>query len=244
MRRALPLCLALAACGPAPPASSSEARGAGGEHDRSDHGDHASCHPGAHGGHGAGHHHDFADVERFAAIFDDPARDEWQRPDEVVALLALSPGMVVADLGAGTGYFAPHLSRAVGPSGRVLALDVEPAMVEHMRGRFAEAGLANAEARSVAPDDPGFAPASVDRVLVVDTWHHIEARERYAERLRAALRPGGFVLVVDFTRESPHGPPPELRLSAAQVVSELERGGLRARVLEESLPYQYAVRAE
>lgn len=237
MRRLLPLFAAiLLACG-APEAPHA--------HPHAEH-DHASGHPGAreHEHHGQGHHHDFSDVERFAAIFDDPGRDEWQRPADIVSMLELAPGMVVADLGAGTGYFIPHLAPAVGPTGRVLALDVEPAMVEHMRERIATAGLSNAEARAVAPDDPGLEPASVDRILIVDTWHHISDRERYAARLRAALRPGGYVLVVDFTPESPQGPPPAMRLTAATVVSELESAGLTARVVEEPLPYQYVVRAE
>lgn len=218
--------------------------------------DHASGHPGAHraehhghheepGGHGhdhaGGHHHDFSDVERFAAIFDDPERDEWQRPEQVVALLELSPGATVADVGAGTGYFAPRLSRAVGPDGRVLALDVEPNMVAHMQERFDEAGLDNAEARVVEPSDPGL--ESVDRVLIVDTWHHIEDRGAYAARLREGLAPGGFVLVIDFTADSPHGPPPEMRLTAEQIAAELREGGLEVDVVEETLPYQYAVRA-
>ena len=160
----------------------------------------------------------------------------------MVARLALAPGAVVADLGAGTGYFLPHLSAAVGASGRVLALDTEPAMVAHMERRLREAGLENAEARHVAPDDPGLAPGSVDRVLVVDTWHHLEDRARYARRLAEALREGGFVLVVDFTEQSPHGPPPSMRLSAEAVRRELAEGGLAAEVLEAPLPYQFVVR--
>jgi SAM-dependent methyltransferase len=208
--------------------------------------DHAAGHPGAHGHHGHhgahGGHHDFSDVARFAAIFDDPERDAWQRPAEVSALLLIEPGMTVADLGAGTGYFAPHLASAVGPSGHVLALDTEPNMVEHMRERVREAGLPNVEPRVVAPDDPGLAPGSADRVLIVDTWHHIEARDAYAAKLREALRPGGFVLVVDFTRESPHGPPPGMRLDAETVSAELRAGGLDVELVEETLPYQYAVR--
>lgn len=205
--------------------------------------DHAAEHPGAeHARHEGGHRHDFSDVERFAAIFDDPARDEWQRPGEVVALLDAAPGMIVADLGAGTGYFEPHLARAVGGEGRVLALDVEPTMVAHMRERFAEAGLANVEARRVAPDDPGLARHGVDRILIVDTWHHIAHRERYAAKLRDGLRPGGSVLVVDFTSDSPHGPPEPMRLPAAAVAAELAAGGLAVEILSETLPFQYAVR--
>ncbi|HJL15122.1 MAG TPA: methyltransferase domain-containing protein [Sandaracinaceae bacterium LLY-WYZ-13_1] len=244
LTRLHPACLALIllACGGADdePAAPEQRETAGGH-------DHASGHPGAAHGHGhhdhAAHRHDFSDVERFAAIFDDPERDEWQRPAEVVALLALDEGMTVVDLGAGTGYFVPHLAAAVGPSGRVLALDVEEAMVAHMRERFDEAGLEHAEARTVAPDDPGLEPASVDRILVVDTWHHVAEREAYAARLRETLRPGGTVTVVDFTADSPRGPPPAMRLTADEVSAELAAGGLEPAVLEESLPWQYVVRA-
>jgi SAM-dependent methyltransferase len=205
--------------------------------------DHAAGHPHAHGGAHVAQHHDFSDVDRFARIFDDPTRDEWQRPADVVQLLELREGMTVVDLGAGTGYFLARLSSAVGRPGRVLALDVEPAMVAHMERRAGEAGLTNVEARAVEPDDPGLAPASVDRILIVDTWHHVEARERYAARLFDALRPGGFVLVIDFTEESPHGPPPELRVRAAVAARELRSAGLDATLVTERLPYQYAVRA-
>ena len=209
------------------------------------HADHGAGHPGAHG-HGGGHaahQHDFSDAERWAALFDDPERDEWQRPGHVVELLALEPGMTVADLGAGTGYFLPHLAPAVGAEGTVLALDVEPNMVEHMRERVDENDIQGVEPRVVQPDDPGLAAGSVDRVLIVNTWHHISDREEYGRKLREGLRPGGFVLVVDFTRDSPHGPPPEMRLPAQAVADELAAAGLETAVVEESLPYQYAVRA-
>lgn len=205
---------------------------------------HGADHPGGaeHAPH-AGHHHDFSDAERWAELFDDPERDAWQRPTEIVELLAIEPGMTVVDLGAGTGYFLPHLAPAVGDHGSVVALDVEEAMVEHMRRRIAEQGIARAEARVVSPDDPGLAPGSVDRILIVDTWHHIGDREAYAAKLREALEPGGFVLVIDFTPDSPHGPPPAMRLPSATVAAELRAGGLEPTLLSETLPYQYAVRA-
>lgn len=151
--------------------------------------------------------------------------------------------MTVADLGAGTGYFLPHLAAAVGPSGRILALDVEPGMVAHLQRRIRDAGLGQAEAREVAPDDPGLAPASVDRLLIVDTWHHIGDRERYAAHLRESLRPGGVLVVVDFTPESPHGPPPAMRIPASVVERELATAGFRTEVLATELPHQYVVRA-
>lgn len=187
---------------------------------------------------------DFSNAQKFSKHFDDPARDAWQRPAEVMALLHIEPGSVVADIGAGTGYFVEHLSRAVGPNGTVLALDVEPNMVSFVEKRAQERGLANVTARVVKYDDPGLGASSVARVLIVNTWHHIDDRSRYAQKLAAALAPNGEVWVIDFTLESELGPPARHRLAPAQVVRELEAGGLRAEVVaDERLPNQYVVRA-
>jgi ubiquinone/menaquinone biosynthesis C-methylase UbiE len=197
---------------------------------------------GIHHPHGR-HVHDFSRVDEFVPLFEGPERDAWQRPADVVELLQIAPGATVVDLGAGTGYFLPHLARA-GEGVHVLGLDVEPAMVEHMRERIRTEELANVEARVCVTDDPGLSDASVDRVLVVNTWHHIADRASYAARLHRALRPGGFVLVVDFTPEAAHGPPPEMRLTPEAVIAELAAGGLDAvEVVDESLPDQYVVRA-
>jgi ubiquinone/menaquinone biosynthesis C-methylase UbiE len=188
---------------------------------------------------------DFSDTERYAKNFDSAERDAWQRPADVVSALALKAGDVVADIGSGTGYFEPWLSRAVGSSGRVLALDVEPQMVEHLKQRAQQEGLLNVESRLVAPDDPGLPAASVDRILIVNTWHHIDARTPYAEKLSRVLKPGGEIWIVDFTPESDLGPPPAHRITSAAVVAELIRAGLSAEVVEhENLPKQYLVRAK
>jgi len=187
------------------------------------------------------YHHRFEHAEHWASQFDDPTRDSWQAPERVVAAMRLAPGMVVADVGAGTGYFEGHLSRAVGQSGKVLALDVEPEMVRHLQHRAASEQLANVEARQVAPDSPGLESASVDRVLIVDTWHHMDGRPAYAARLAAALKPGGEVVIVDFRREAHQGPPPEHRVEPAEVVRVLTEAGLSARVVEVGLTEQYVV---
>ena len=187
-------------------------------------------------------HHRFDDAEHYARSFDNPRRDPWQKPAEVVKLLALAPGHTVVDLGAGTGYFLPHLAPAVQPGGRVLGLDVEPNMVAYMEKRIARERITGAEARAVAAGDPGLAAGSVDRVLVVNTWHHLDGRVEYARKLHQALRPGGFVLVVDYTMETRRGPPPAARLAPDVVAGELTRAGFDAEVVEESLPEQYVVR--
>jgi SAM-dependent methyltransferase len=200
--------------------------------------------PHAHSGGADGFHKDFSDADRFAKHFDDPERDAWQRPTEVIAQLHLEPGQVVVDLGAGTGYFLPALSRAVGPEGRVLALDVEPKMIEHLGRRVQEQGLGNVTPRQVAADDPGLDEGSVARVLIVNTWHHLDDRAEYARKLARALAPDGEILIVDFTLDSDLGPPARHRLAPGQVVAELQGGGLRAEVIEpEQLPKQYLVRA-
>jgi ubiquinone/menaquinone biosynthesis C-methylase UbiE len=202
------------------------------------------AHPHAEHHHGAqGYHMDFSEVERFARHFDSPDRDAWQKPAEVVRLLDLRPGQVVADIGAGTGYFLSYWSKAVGGQGRVLALDVEPNMVEYMKRRARHAGWGNVEALVVAPDDPGLPPGGVDRIVIVDTWHHIDDRPAYTAKLLRALRPGGSVVVVDFTLESDLGPPAGHRLTPEQVEKELAAGGLAAQIdRTETLPKQYVVR--
>lgn len=203
--------------------------------------------PHHHQHHGPGHHHDgplvhrFDNAEQWAKDFDNPERDAWQKPAAVVTALRITPGMSVADVGAGTGYFLPHLSRAVGPKGKVLGLDIEADMVAYMAKRAAREGLGNVEPRLVALDDPKLAPGSVDRVLIVDTWHHIDHRVAYARKLAAALAPGGAVYIVDFKRDAKRGPPPEHRITPEQAMDELKQAGLVPEVVDVALPDQYVV---
>lgn len=212
-------------------------------HAEKEHAEHA--HAGHAGGdlHSPGFRHRFEDAERWAEIFDAPERADWQRPDEVVRLMGVEPGMTVADLGAGTGFFLGPLAKAVGPSGRVVGLDVEAEMVAHMTRRAEGEGWTQVEARTVATDDPGLARGSVDRVLIVNTWHHIDDRPAYGAKLAASLRPGGALYVVDYTLDSEQGPPKAHRLPPERVVRELEAAGFAARIVEETLPRQYVVEA-
>jgi len=192
--------------------------------------------------HARGHHHRFDDAASWSKVFDDPARDAWQKPARVVELLGLEKGMTVADVGAGTGYFEPYLSRAVGPEGRVLAVDLEPDMVKWLDERARREGLANVRAVQADAADPKLPDGAVDRILVVDTWHHIDDRAAYARKLARALKPGGAVTIVDFTKESPHGPPPRARLSPEEVMGDLRGGGLEPTVIAgASLPHQFVV---
>jgi predicted methyltransferase len=185
--------------------------------------------------------HDFSDVQHFARDFDAKTRDAWQKPEDVLRLLSVQRGQRVADLGAGTGYFLAPLCDAVGPRGHVLALDAEPNMVQHLAQRIASEQRTNAEARQVTEGDPGLAEGSVDRILVVNAWHHLEGRLAYAAKLARALAPGGVLGIVDFDVESDIGPPPAMRLSAAQVAAELRAAGLTVDIVTGELPKQYVV---
>jgi cyclopropane fatty-acyl-phospholipid synthase-like methyltransferase len=209
-----------------------------------DHGRHGHGHHGHHSGHPASHddstaayHHRFDDVARWAQEFESPERNAWQRPDDVIAALQLAPDARVADIGAGTGYFAVRLARAT-PRGRVWAVDVEPSMVTWMRDRARREGIENLFPVLATPDDP-MLPEAVDRVLVVDTWHHIEHRRAYFQRLRGWVRPGGLVAIVDFLRDSPSGPPPEHRVPPEEVRNDMQAAGYVFERAVEGLPRQY-----
>jgi uncharacterized protein (DUF952 family)/SAM-dependent methyltransferase len=190
---------------------------------------------------GEGYWHDFRDAAQWHEVFAAPSRDEWQRPRQVISLMGISPGMTVADIGAGTGYFTEHLSEAVGPEGTAIGLDLEPSRVEFIRQRAEQEGWRNVQAHLVGPDAPTLDASSVDRVLIVNTWHHIAQRAAYAARLREALRPGGAVFVVDYTREAERGPPVDHLVLPEEVAAELEAGGLRPEIIEGTLPDQFVV---
>ena len=195
-----------------------------------------AAHPPGHPG-GDHYHRRFEGAEHWARIFDDPARDAWQKPDEVIAALALPPSARVADLGAGTGYFAVRIARRV-PAGAVYALDVEEDMVRYLGERAAREGLANLTPVLATPAEPRI-PEPVDLVLVVDTYHHIGDRVGYFRRLADSLRPGGRLVIIDFTRESPMGPPLEHRIAPEIVAQELAQAGYAQSQAHSLLPNQY-----
>jgi len=184
-----------------------------------------------------GHQHSFAGAEKWAAEFDDPKRDAWQKPHEVIQALALSDGAVVADIGAGTGYFSVRLARMVSAS-RIYAVDTEPDMVRYLGERAKREGLKNVVAVRAKAGDARL-PAKADLALLVDVYHHIDARARYFAALRAHLRPGGRVAIVD----------PQLHQLSSSMWSKLidpERYGIILRGAgyelaqrHEFLPYQY-----
>jgi len=190
--------------------------------------------------HDATSRHSFADVDHWVSVFDDPARDEWQKPAAVVRALEIGPGMTVADLGAGTGYFSRYLAAAVGRSGSVLAVDPEPNMVAYLRARAEREHTDNVVPILASADNPRLPVGSVDVVLIVDTYHHLDDRLTYLRGLQRFLRSRGRVAVIDWhKRELPVGPPLEHKLAREQVVEEMKAAGYALVGEPGLLPYQY-----
>ena len=185
-------------------------------------------------------HHRHGDPMAYVASLDDPARDEYQKPDEVLKALALRPGDVVADIGAGSGYFTLRFARAVGEAGRVYAVDVSPDMVRHLNRRLRDAGIRNVVPVLSDPDDPLLPDASVDRFVIVDTWHHVEDQAKYLGLLKRMLKPRGQVVHIDFQkRELPVGPPPGMKIAREDLVKQMEGAGFGLVAEHTFLPYQY-----
>jgi ubiquinone/menaquinone biosynthesis C-methylase UbiE len=180
------------------------------------------------------------DSSAYIAFLDDPARDAYQKPDEVMKALALRPGEVVADIGAGSGYFTVRFARAVGDTGRVYAVDISPDMIRHLNRRIRDAGIRNVVTVLSEPDDPLLPEASVDRFVIVDTWHHIEDKEGYLARLKRILKPRGQVVHIDFQkRDLPVGPPLGMKIAREDLVKQMEDAGFRLAGEHTLLPYQY-----
>jgi len=183
------------------------------------------------------HEHSFSGAEHWAKVFDDPGRDVWQMPHKVIETLALKPDAAVADIGAGTGYFAVRLAHSV-PRGRVYAVDIEPDMVKYLAERAKRQGADNVTAVAGAPDDARL-PGKVDLAIMVDTYHHIGQRETYFRKLALSLKPGARVAIIDFNAKSKIGPPPAQRIEAKRVVAEMAKAGYGLQGEHTFLPNQY-----
>jgi SAM-dependent methyltransferase len=183
------------------------------------------------------HQHSFGGAEQWAQEFDDPKRDAWQKPHEVIQALALKPDAVIADIGSGTGYFSVRLAHMV-PKGRVYGVDIEPDMVKYLAERAKREGLKNLIAVTGAPGDP-LLPEKVDLILMVDTYHHIEDRDRYFRTLHDSLKPGGRIAIIDFRMDSPDGPPKSARSTSDGIKAELNRVDYTLIQEHAFLPNQY-----
>ncbi len=180
------------------------------------------------------------DAKAYIAMLDDPARDAYQKPREVITALNLKPGEVIADIGAGSGYFTFRFARHVGDTGRIYAVDISPDMIVHLNRRIRDLGLKNVVTILAAPDDPLLSDASIDRFFICDTWHHIGNHPHYLALMKKMLKPGGQVVMIDFKKaRTPVGPPLEMRIDRDDLVKEMKANGFRLEAEHTFLPHQY-----
>lgn len=172
-------------------------------------------------------------------LLEGPDRDAWQRPEQIMDHLGIAEGSVVADLGAGGGWFTIRLARRVGPNGRVYAQDIQPEMIGAIKRRVDREGLKNVDTVLGTTADPQL-PAPVDVVLIVDTYHEMDDPQTLLRKVRASLKPGGRVGIVEFTKNG-HGPGPamEERADPERVIRDAQAAGLRLESRGNFLRYQY-----
>lgn len=178
-------------------------------------------------------HHPPRSAAEYAHVLNDPGRDEWQKPHAVIEALAVKPDEAIADIGAGTGYFALRFARH---AGKVYAVDID----EKLLAMTKEGAPANLVTVLAAPDDPRLPEKSVDTIFFCDVLHHIGNRAAYLPKLLRALKVGGRVVDIDFYKKPlPVGPPPEMKLSEDEVVAEFKAAGFRLAKKLDLLSYQY-----
>lgn len=179
------------------------------------------------------------DPKAYIAALEDPKRDAYQKPHQVLEALGIKEGEIVADIGAGSGYFTMRLAHHVGPAGRVYAVDVSPDMIRHLDARVRDAGLLNVSTILAPPDDPRL-PQPVDRFVIVDVWHHVEDQAGYLAKMKKALKPGGQIVMIDFhKRDLPVGPPAGMKIAREDLLKQMQQNGFRLAAEHTFLPYQY-----
>jgi len=173
-------------------------------------------------------------------LLDAPDRDLWQRPDQIMDAMAIADASVVADIGAGSGWFTIRLARRVGPQGLVYAEDVQRDMITAISRRVGREGLSNVRPQLGLKNDPRLPERSLDAALLVDAYHEIEDRVGVLRNLARALKPQGRIGVIDFKLDGTGpGPEPDERVSPDVVVKDAEEAGLKLIRQEPFLPYQY-----
>lgn len=180
------------------------------------------------------------DPNAYIEALEDPKRDAYQKPHEVLSALGLKPGEVIADIGAGSGYFTFRLARHVGDKGRVYAVDVSPDMILHINRRIRELKVTNVISILADPDDPLLPDSTINRFFFSDSWHHIENQTKYLTLIKRMLKSGGEVIMIDFQKKDlPFGPPLEMKIAREDLIKQMESSGFRLLKEYRFLPYQY-----
>lgn len=200
-----------------------------------------ACDSSSHDGEKANNHMHKNSFEELAKKFEDPERENWQKPDLVIEKLGDINGKKIADIGAGTGYFSRRLAKR---GASVIAIDVNEGFLNYINANSPDS--LNIVTRKVQFDGPELDSAEVDAVIVVDTYHHIENRHNYFRDVWRGMKAGGQLMIVDFKKiETPHGPPIDMKIEGFEVMRELQKAGFIKVVIDtKTLDYQYIIVAK
>ncbi len=184
-----------------------------------------------------------ADIKQYLEHLDSPERDQYQKPSEVIEALGVKPGMTVADVGSGSGYFTRRFVEAVTASGKVYAIDVEPEMLAYAKDSLEHLHVPfSAEFILARPDDPKLPTGAVDLIFLCNVFHHLDDRATYFSKVTSALKPGGRVAIIDFYHDERSGNvgfPRKHLVPREQVIEEMTKAGYRLLREHSLLPRQY-----
>jgi ubiquinone/menaquinone biosynthesis C-methylase UbiE len=167
-------------------------------------------------------------------------REQEERCSLLLANLGVKPGMTVCDMGCGNGFYSIQLGKMVGPEGRVLAVDVQPQMLEMLKERAAEAGLENIEPILGQLHDPKLPAGQLDLILMVDVYHEFSHPEHMLAAMRKSLAPGGVIVLTEYRAEDPNVPiKPLHKMSKRQIMKEFTPNGFKLVKEFERLPWQH-----
>jgi SAM-dependent methyltransferase len=184
----------------------------------------------------------FAGVMGFqgAPWLERPEREMEEEPDKALDALQLTRGSSVADVGAGSGYFTVRMAERVGPDGRVYAVDIQPEMLQLLGERLKRGRITNVTPVLGALDDPKLPEAALDLILMVDVYHEFSEPQKMLRRMRAALKPGGRLVLLEYRKEDPTVPIRfEHKMSVAEARMEVEAEGFTLAKVDEALPRQH-----
>ena len=181
-----------------------------------------------------------SDPQSYIGVLEDPQRDAYQKPHEVLNALKIKPGEVIADIGAGSGYFTFRLAHFVGDKGRVYAVDVSPEMIRHINRRIRDVKATNVVSILADPDDPLLLDRSINRFFICDVWHHIANPTKYLSLMKRMLKPGGEIIMIDFEKKDlPVGPPAQMKIAREDLLKQIQDNGFKLVREHRFLQYQY-----
>lgn len=167
-------------------------------------------------------------------------REEEEAPEKALDAIGIQPGMTIADVGCGTGYFTRRMAKRTGPTGKVYGIDIQPRMIEALKRNLQKEGITNVEGVVSKADDPMLPASAVDLILMVDVYHEFATPQTMLKKMREALKPTGRMVLLEYRKEDPNVPIRfEHKMTVEEAKAEIEAEGFRLEKVISTLPRQH-----